>query len=142
MRPESITMFERLFLASLAVSALGFILTYQEVTDVLAADPGAQQVGLSNGFVVGMAAAGYALYLLLWYLVARRASKAAKWVLVVFVALSVLFTLPALAGPWSMTTLFSVAVAALEVAALVFLFKPDAMAWLDGKGTLDPTTFD
>lgn len=142
MRPQSIVMFERLFLASLAISVLGFILNYREMTEVLARDPGMQQVGLGSGFIVGTAVVGYALYLLLWYLIARRASKVAKWILVVFVAISVLSTLPSLTGPWNSTIVFAVVIAALEIAAVALLFQADATAWLDGKATPDPTTFD
>ena len=142
MRPPSIVMFERLFLASLAVSVLGFIVSYREITETLARDPGVQQLGLGSGFIVGTAAAGYALYLLLWYLIARRASKVAKWILVVLIAISVLSTLPGLPSAWDTTALFGLVVTVLEIAAIVFLFRADATAWLDGKPPADPATFD
>ena len=142
MRPQSIVMFERLFLASLALSVLSFILNYGDMTDVLARDPGMQQLGIGSGLVVGVAVAGYAIYLLLWYLIARRASNVAKWILGVFTALGVLFSLPGLAGPWTLNFLLTLVASALGVAAVVYLFHPDAKAWLDGKRQVDPATFD
>jgi len=141
MRPQSIVMFERLFLASLALSAAGFVFNYGDVAETLTNDPGVRQLGIGN-FVIGIAISGYALYLLLWYLIARQASKAAKWVLVVFTAFGALSALISLAGPWGSILLLSLAINALGIAAVVYLFQADAKAWLDGKPPADPATFD
>ena len=78
----------------------------------------------------------------MWHLIAHRASNAAKWILVVFTVIGVLLALPGLAGPWNSTLALSLMVYALEVLAVVYLFRPDARAWLDGKGQADPATFD
>jgi len=142
MRPQSIIMFERLFLASLALGVLGFLLSYQQVADVAANDTGMRQLGLGTGFLIGVVAISYAVYLLLWYLIAHRASNAAKWILVVFTALGILLALPGLAGPWTSTLVLSVVVYALGILAVIHLFRPDAKAWLDGKPPADPATFD
>ena len=141
MRPPSIIMFERLFLASLALSALSFALSYDSLIEQLAREPGLVELGLGSGFVIGTAVVGYAIYLLLWFLIARKASNVAKWVLVVFLALGLISLLGALAGPWGLTMLIGLAVYALEIAAAVYLFRPDAAAWLKGKAA-DPATFD
>lgn len=142
MRPQSIVMFERLFLASLALSAVTFVLGYQDALAVIANDAAAQQFGLGAGFLLGVVAVSFAIYLLLWVLIARRASNAAKWILVVLTAFGVLSALPTLTGTLTTTLLLSLAVYALEVAAIVFLFRPDAKAWLGGKEPADPATFD
>ena len=142
MRPHSIIMFERLFLASLVLGILGSLLSYQQITDLAANDPGMRQLGLGSGFLIGIVIAGYAVYLLLWHLIARRASNVAKWILVVFTALGVLVALPGLAGPWNSRQVLSLMVYALQVLAVVYLFRPGARAWLDGKGQADPATFD
>lgn len=142
MRPQSIIMFERLFLASLALGVLGLILSYGQIADLATSDPGMQQLGLGSGFLIGVVAVSYAVYLLLWFLIARRASNVAKWILVVFTVLGVLSALPSLTGSWNVTLLLSLAVYALEIAAVVYLFQPDAKAWLGGKGQADATTFD
>ncbi len=142
MRPPSIMMFERLFLASLALSLLGFVLNYGQISDVATSDPGMAQLGLGMGFLIGVMVASYALYVLFWFLIARRASNVAKWILVVFTVLGVLSMLPTLTGSLDATALLSLAVYALEIAAVVYLFRPDAKDWLAGKGQADPTTFD
>ena len=142
MRPKSIVMFERLFLASLVLGLLNFLLSYQDAAALVANDTGAQKLGLGGGFLIGITAVSTVVYLLLWFLVARMASNIAKWVLVVFVGLGVLAALPALAGAWSVALALSLVVYALEVLALVYLFRPDAKAWLAGKDRADPATFD
>lgn len=142
MRPQSIVMFERLFLVALAGSLLGFVLTYDEVMGTLAGDPALQEIGLGSGFVLGITAASFAIYLLLWYLIAHRASNVAKWILVVFTVIGVLAMVPSLAGPWDAMQLLSLAIYALEIAAVVLLFRADAVAWLKGKPPADPATFD
>jgi hypothetical protein len=142
MRPQSIIMFERLFLASLVLGALSVVLNYQDRADLAANDPGMRQLGLGSGFLFGLVIVSYAIYLLLWFLIARRASKAAKWILVVFTVLGVLSTLPALTGPWDAVFVLSLVVYALEILAVVYLFRPDAKTWFDGSGQADPATFD
>ena len=142
MRPHAIVMFERLFLASLVLGALGVLLSYGKLTELAANDPGMRQLGLGTGFLVGIMVASYAIYLLLWYLIAHRASNAAKWILVVFTVLGVLFALPGLSGTWDSSFAISLVVYALEVLAVVYLFRPDAKEWLAGKVQADPATFD
>jgi hypothetical protein len=142
MRPQSIVMFERLFLASLVLSLLTLAVGYDEMAATLAEDPGMQQLGLGSGFLIAMVTVSYAAYLLLWYLIARKASKVAKWILVVFTAIGVLSALPSLAGAWTWTMLVSLAVYALEVGAVICLFQPDARAWLGGGAPSDPAAID
>ena len=142
MRPQSIILFERLFLASLALSLLTLAIGYEEMAAAVAEDPGVKQLGIGPEFLVGMVVASYAVYLLLWYLIARKASKLAKWIFVLFTVIGVLSALPALGGPWTWTMLVSVAVYALEVGAAICLFQPDARAWLDGRLPADPGSPD
>jgi hypothetical protein len=142
MRPESILMFERLFLASLVVSAGSFVIGYDAAMRAVETDPAMQQFGLGGSFMIGALAVSFAIYLLLWYLIAHRASNVARWILVVLVALGVASLPLALTGPMSFTVLLNLAVYALEVAALVFLFRADAKAWFRGERPSDPATFD
>jgi hypothetical protein len=137
MRPKSIIMFERLFLASLVLGVLNFALSYEDAAAVIANDAGAQKMGLGGGFLVGVTAVSTVVYLLLWFLAARMASNIAKWILVVFVGLGVLSALPAMTGTWNATLALSLVVYALEVLALVYLFRPDAKAWLRGEAQAD-----
>jgi hypothetical protein len=136
-------MFERLFLASLAVSACVTVVIYDGVARALAADPSMRQLGLGSGFLTGLLAASFAIYLLLWYLIAHKASNIAKWILVVLVTLGVLTSLPALLqASFDFATLSGLAATLLEVAAVVYLFRADASAWLTGAPSADPAAFD
>jgi hypothetical protein len=142
MRPKSIIMFERLFLASLALGALNFLLGYEDLAQLAANDPGLRRLGLGSGFLVGIVAASYAVYLLLWHLIARRASNMAKWILVLFAVLGLLSALPTLRGPWDATLALALVVYALEVLAIVYLFRVDAKAWFEGTDEADPAALD
>ena len=100
---------------------------------------------MGQGFAVGSFVVGIAIYLLLWFFIARKASNVAKWIFVVLLALSVLSVLYTLAASFALTvtTLLGLAIYALEISAAVFLFRDDAVAWLTHKEpTADPATFD
>jgi hypothetical protein len=144
MRPQSIVLFERLFLASLAVGVVNFIVGYGAMVEALGAEPGMQQLGLGGGFAIAIFAVGTGIYLLLWYLIARKAMNLAKWVLVVLVALSVVSLLTTLATAFTLnlTTMLGLATYILEVAAVIYLFPGDAVAWLKGSKPADPTAFE
>ncbi|WP_126173252.1 hypothetical protein [Altericroceibacterium xinjiangense] len=142
MRPHSIVMFERLFLAAMALNVLGFVFSYQAVADELARQPGLSELGLTGGFAIGVFSLSLAVYLLLWFLIARKGSAIAKWILIALVAIG-LTTLPsALSAPFTWGTVFGLLVTALEVAALVFLFREDAKAWLRREDPADPPGLD
>jgi hypothetical protein len=144
MRPQSIIMFERLFLASLAIGVVNFILGYGAVVATLQNDPNTQQLGLGGSVAVAIFAVGTGIYLLLWYLIARKAMNIAKWILVALVALSVASLITSLAGPFALnaTTILALLTYILEVAAVIYLFLRDAIAWLKGEEPADPATFD
>ncbi len=142
MRPKSILMFERLFLAALAGSLVGSALSYDETVGALAADPTLQKVGLGTGFVLAVMAASFAIYLLLWYLIAHKASAVAKWILVAFTVISLIMIVPSLAGPLDSLQLLNLIVYALHIAAVVFLFRADAVAWFRGEAPADAAPSD
>jgi hypothetical protein len=142
MRPRSIVLFEQLFLASLVLSLVPLVLGYGAATAAWNNDPNVRLVGLGNGFLVGAMVVDYAVFLLLWFLVARKESNVAKWLLVAGIALSLVALPSILEGPWTVLTILSFAVYVLEIAALAFLFKADARAWLKGEGATDPAAAD
>ena len=145
MRPASIIMFERLFLASLALGVVIFLAGYEAMMDQLGREPAVVQLGIGGGFMIGLMVVSVAINLLLWFLIARKASTVAKWILVVLTVIGVGGFLASLATTpmtWDLATLLSVLSYLLEVAAVVFLFRADAMAWFKGEWTTDPATFD
>ena len=108
-------------------------------------EPSLRALGVGQGFAIGSFVVGIAIYLLLWFFIARKASNVAKWILVVLLALSMLSVLYTLAMSFALTvtTLLGLAMYALEIAAVVFLFRDDAVAWLTHREpAADPATFD
>jgi hypothetical protein len=132
MRPQSIVMFERLFLAALALSVLTFALGYETIMASVTADPTMRQAGLGSGFLIGALAVEYALYLALWYLIARRGANWAKWVFLLVLAISLTSLPRAFGSDLSLTVLLGLAVQVLRILSAVYLFRPDAAAWLRG----------
>ena len=146
MRPQSIVMFERLFLASLALSAIGFVVGYDAAREEVTRQPGMAQLGDAGGSIlIGSMVVTTAVYLLLWFLIARKASNVAKWFLTAFTAIgAVLFAASfVMAGiTMDLNAALMIVYYVLAVAAVVFLFKPDAEAWLKGQPAADPAAFD
>ena len=142
MRPPSIVMFDRLFLVSLALSVLGLALNFTAISQQVLATPGLADAGIGSGFFIGAVAVSYAISLLLWFFVAHKGSNVAKWILVVLAAISLVSLPGLLAGPWDLTAILNLASYVLQIAALGFLFRADAKAWLRGQLPTDPATFE
>lgn len=142
MRPPSILMFERLFLASLVGSVVSTVNGYGAAVDQLARDPNVSAFGLGGGIVIGVFAFWMALYLLLWFLIARMAVNAAKWILLVLVVLTLLALPGSLGWPLDWADMVDLTTAVLQIAALAYLFRGDARLWLQGTRPADPAAFD
>lgn len=140
MRPNSILAFERLFLGSIALSVLNFVMGYEALVETVDRHPTLVAAGIGSGAAVALFALGVAIYLLLWFLVARKAANWAKWVLVALLALSLLSlaSSPGDAFALNLTALLGLVVYALQLAAAVFLFRADAIAWLKDTPPSDP----
>lgn len=130
-RPPSIVRFERLYFASFGVGLIGWAVTWNTLSARLATDPRTAPYGWLLPAAVVL---GAAISLALWYLAARRASLAAKWIVVVLTAIAMLrfvINVPAmlrgLMTPGELT--LSIAALALSVAAAARLFRVDARAW-------------
>jgi len=135
-------MFDRLFLASLALSAVAAVVSWETIAAELTSQPGMAEIGMGSGLLAGIVALSFAISLLLWFLVAYKASNVAKWILVVLAAISLISLPGMLAGPWNLTNILGAVAYVLEIAALGFLFRPDARAWLGGQNRSDTATFD
>ena len=139
MRPESIRRFDMFYLASLALLALGFFISFDVTVASLQAQTAAKGLQVGSGFTIGIFACVLAVELLLWFLVSRKGVAIAKWLLVLLLILD-LFGLPALAtGGLSAPKMISLLRIALEAAAIAFLFKADAKAWFAGTRDNEPT---
>jgi len=135
-RPESIKKFDILYLASLAVGVINTLLNMDSIQ--LQAD-GMSLSPLTLWVITGLT---YAISLLLWYFISRRASTVAKWILVVLTLLG-LIGLPAFfAGPIDLNKMLGIVTTVLSVVAVFYLFKPDARAWFAGDEVDDPDTLN
>jgi hypothetical protein len=144
MRPQSIEMFEKVYLGALAVSLLSVAISWnQTVLEFEARVPGSGPV-----LAAGAMAVGFAISLLLWWLIARRASNVAKWILVVLTAIGLFGFLSSLfmaTVPKDLNFAMSAAANLLSVYAVWLLFRADAAAWLESRGAdgaSDSATFD
>lgn len=130
MRPASIIWFERLFLLGLALGLVNGMIQFDTALAQIESDPKLAQLGWGTGFVVTVMAISLLIPLLLWFLIARRASNIAKWVLVIFTVPG-LFFLPSSAEQMSTSAfVLTWVLTAIQLAAISFLFKRDAREWL------------
>lgn len=136
MRPQSIRIFEALYLLSIAIGLLVTIITWDDMLANIMSDPQASALG--EGFAQGSMMVGVAIGigfpLLLWYFVARRGSNLARWVLVAFTLIGLAFSGLSLAGadaPQGLSLASVLSTSLLQIGALVMLFRPDAAAWFN-----------
>ncbi|WP_315760404.1 hypothetical protein [Sphingomonas sp. Y38-1Y] len=130
MRPPSIIWFERLFLAALLIGLVNSTLVYGQ----LGAAGGAQPLGA--GVLIFSIGIGLVINVALWYFVARRASNAARWILVVLFVLglaSLLFSVAMGTFPPGAAGALGALGWVLQTASIVMLFRRDAAAWFRGS---------
>jgi hypothetical protein len=154
MRPNSVIMFERLYLASLAAVLIQQVASYLVARDLIGRMPAGADFPGTNGFMSGMMIGSMVfgillavgIPLLLWWLAAKKRVEVAKWLLLAVSVLSVLMWLFSLVvmlimpmpemgafANFRSMQLLLVAIdgvgEALGIAALVFLFRRDATEW-------------
>ena len=149
MRPPSILLFERLYLAAFVVSVVFAVANWSGDVAALLTEPTIARIKGADriiGFVYpAMRVLIWAGWLLLWWLVARRGSGVGR-VLVTIAALFAAYDgvgvlLALLSQPlsgWGPTG--TVIEAALLVSAAAMLWRPDARAWIAEGGTEQPTS--
>jgi hypothetical protein len=137
MKPESIRRFDLFFLASLAMLAVGFFISFDATVAAMQAQTAAKGLQVGSGFAIGLFAAVLAIDLLLWFFVSRKGSSVAKWLLVLLLVID-LFGLPGLiSGGLTAPRMISLLRIALEAVAIGFLFKADAKTWFSGSPAND-----
>jgi len=147
MRPPSIVLFEKLYVAVIVIGLAAVALSWSSISAMASNQPGVP-AAVGSSILVGALIFGFLVPILLLYFIARRASTVAKWIFVVLAAFSLYSFVSGLANPPVAGTLF-LAVNAVSTLLTLYcawlLFKPDAKAWLDSKGAnapADPTTFE
>jgi hypothetical protein len=140
-RPKSIALFAKFYLLSTAMGVANVMTNYA----------GLRSYAISQGSAAAGPIAAVFLTLLstlmFWYFITRRASNAAKWLLVILSALSLAGIPEAIMYSrmfgWLYGLTFTASGIAL-LAALVMLFRVDAVNWLtdhDSKPPVDPAMF-
>ncbi|TKD50718.1 hypothetical protein [Sphingomonas baiyangensis] len=95
---------------------------------------------ISSTLLVGGTILSVGVSLLLWYLVARRGSNIARWVLTALVVIGVVLgVLSGLSGSYPTGLLGALGAlnSALQVLAIWCLFRPDAAAWFGSADDAD-----
>lgn len=151
MRPASIIRFDQLYLGALALNIANSVYVYVSTIARLGSGPSGDGLGrLLEGVMIGLSAIGFVISLLLWFFISRKASNVAKWLLVVLTVIGTLGSLPLLlqTAPMLPTVVplwqavVTLIVTAMEIAAMWFLFRPDANAWFaHGTKHMGPTDF-
>lgn len=144
MRPNSIVYFERIFLISILLTAIGAFLSFDQTLAQMQANADFNRLGWGASVLVATAVSYVILLLLLDYFIAHRASKIAKWILVLLTVMS-FTTLPgAFAVQSGLPLIIAVLTNLLAIAAIVLLFTPSARKWLNSapSGGPEPANSD
>ena len=147
MRPQSIELFEKVYLGAIGVGLVNTALSWGALAASVQ-NAGGSAAALGPRLMIGSIAIGLVISLLLWFFIARRPSNVAKWIYVVITAIGVFGVLSSLANPLAprgVTMIGGFVATGLQVFAAWLLFRPDAVAWLESKGADgpgDPSTFD
>jgi len=137
MRPQSIIMFERLYLGAWGIGVINSLLAWNRSQEALQANPVLADIG--PGLLYVTTAIGFAIPLLLWYFIARRRSVVAKWLLVVLFAIGLMgvayaATQGSIAG--GISGALAIVALLLQAGAVYMLFRPDTRAWF-GEGATE-----
>lgn len=144
MRPASITKFDQLYLGAMALGIVNSVIAFDSTMAQLQADPAVAGTGMDGpGFIIGVSVFSFAIILLLWFFISRRASSIAKWVLVVFTVIGTLMLPMSLAAVPFFQLIVTLIITAMQIAAVWYLFQPDAKAWFEhGPKGMDPAAFE
>ena len=133
MKPPSIKKFDYLYLGSIVVGLIIFALTYQTAMEAAQAEIAASGTEIGDvgpGLLIGGLAFGIAVNLALWFLVSGLRIEFVKWILAIFAAWGVVSVLIGLtSGEMLLSQLLGLIPMAMSIAAIYFLFQPDAKAW-------------
>jgi uncharacterized membrane protein len=144
MRPRSIILFERVFLGSAILAALNVFLNYGSL----------REYSLRHGGAAASALLGMTIELVIalvfWFLIARRASNGAKWVLIALTAVGIPLSISdILSGKFNELSLLYVAISVvaflLNIVAIWLLFRADSKDWFKFRRKetpVDSSVFD
>ena len=143
MRPKSIILFERLYLASLVIMTINFFWRFDGMVAQIQRDPAVAQLGWGEGVMIAIFAISLTISLLLWFFAAHRRSLIAKWILVIGTVIGLVSLFGTFDPANGVQLIAPVLVAALQTTATILLFRADAKPWFASNlDEVDPAAFD
>ncbi|MXO96852.1 hypothetical protein GRI34_10545 [Erythrobacter aquimaris] len=135
MKPAAIKKFDFLYIGSMVVSVLGAVLSFDDlvaISDDQLATEGLPAMG-SGVLLIGLAFT-IVITLALWFLVSKLRIEFVKYILALFAAYSIFSVAMGSSAEVPMTNLLIGWVSTImSVAAVYFLFTPEAKAWFAEK---------
>lgn len=143
MRPKSIVNFERVVLLGILIGIINSVVSWDKMLAMAQAQAAAQgsTMKIGPGFIIGVQAFFIIIYLLLVWLISRKGSPVAKWIYVALAVLSLIaavFGLGKMAAYGTVSLVLAIVQHLLTLAALWFIFQPDANAWFAEGRSADP----
>jgi hypothetical protein len=141
MRPQSIILFERIYLATVAIGVVTGIWSWLHWSELMPPGMPAAMAGIMPVIMGVSLAFGIGIDLLLWYFIARRGSNVAKWIFILFFALAILGVVRGLFVTSVHISVFRHLISVIELsmqAVCVWLvFRPDTTRWFRGEPSDD-----
>ena len=128
--PPSIRQFRLIYGVVVLLSALNVVLLWPSLTASVARNPALGSAG--SAVQAAVVLIGLAIPVLIWWFVGFRRSAIARIALVLIVAVALISLVRALAAgqpAFDLMGLVRLAALALQVVALVLLFRPDTRPW-------------
>jgi asparagine N-glycosylation enzyme membrane subunit Stt3 len=145
MRPKSIVNFERVVLLNILIGIVNLWLSWDKMLAAqqakLLAQGQERMIGMLPNLFIGGEVVFVAIWLLLVWLISRKASPVAKWIYVVLAVIILIFAVLGLGKAAALGTVpmvLGIAAHLLTLASLWFLFQPDAKAWFSEGRVADP----
>ncbi|MXO62980.1 hypothetical protein [Qipengyuania oceanensis] len=134
MRPQAIRNFDYLYLGSLVLGVISFVLNYDAIIAEVQRETAANGMEMGGGLAIGSLIFGLIVSLALWFLVSRLRIEIVKWVLVLFFVFGLIGMPAVFAQLPSLHAVISLIVTVMQAIAIYFLFTPEAKAFFADKG--------
>ena len=142
MRPQSIKLFDLFYLGSMFLGALGFVSSYPSVKAEFARQSAETGVTVPPEVSIAGYVIGALIGLVLWFLVSRKRSTIAKWILVALFLLSLVNVGGYFSGPTPLYEIYGLLSLIANAIAIGLLFRADAIRWLNeepAEDAVEPT---
>jgi len=118
-KPNSIKLFDYFYLGSIFLGFLGFATGYFSA-------------GAPVSYVIAYFV-GEVIRLILWYLLSRRRSIIAKWIIVALFLLSLISVGGLFVGSMALSEIYALAGLVAQAVAVGLLFRSDSIRWLNSR---------